>query len=160
MKRFLRLLLAVPAAALVLTLSAPAVGADGGRVPLPQIPGAQKGESCVEPVDVMRRRHMDFLMHHRDATMHEGIRTRQYSLKECIECHVPPEPVSASAAGQEGHFCQNCHQYAGVRFDCFECHADRPGEEVQSSFRVPPSMNRETPESAAMLNKLAAGAYE
>lgn len=125
MKRFIKLL---ATAALVLSFSAPALAGDSGRVDLPVLPKA-KGAQCVEPTDVMRRNHMDYLKHHRDATMRQGIRTKKYSLKACIECHVPAQSTQAS---EQEHFCKSCHLYAGVRPDCFQCHATQP--EKTSSF--------------------------
>ena len=92
----------------------------------PKIPEA-KGEQCVEPTEVMRRRHMDFLLTHRDRTMHEGVRTKKHSLTECLECHV-----QANVAGEYPratsveHFCETCHAFSSVSVDCFSCHADRP----------------------------------
>ena len=47
-----------------------------------------KGEVCVEPTEVMRKYHMDFLLHQRDKTVHQGIRTKNHSLVNCIDCHV------------------------------------------------------------------------
>ncbi len=83
---------------------------------------ADPDTQCVEPVEVMRRRHMEFLLHHRDEAMHKGIRTPQHSLVECIECHVEP---GTDIHGKE-HFCSTCHEYAAVRIDCFQCHASQP----------------------------------
>lgn len=80
---------------------------------------------CVEPVEVMRRWHMQRIQHQRDKTMHEGIRTKQHSLVECIECHVSP---GADIHTKE-HFCTACHSYAAVRIDCFQCHAGTPQAE-------------------------------
>ena len=48
---------------------------------LPKIPAA-KGEQCVEPTDVMRRQHMQFILHQRDLTVHEGIRTEKHRFCE------------------------------------------------------------------------------
>ncbi len=96
------------------------------RTPMPQFPEG-RGEECVEPLDVIRRDHMDFLNHQRDKTMHEGIRTKQHSLKNCIECHASKDEkgnwVSVAAPGQ---FCESCHSYAAVSMDCFGCHATTP----------------------------------
>lgn len=105
-------------AVLALCLSAPAIAAGSGRVPLPSLPAA-KGEQCVEDTDVMRRRHMDFLMFHRDKTLREGIRTPKHSLKACLGCH-------AAGEGQDQPFCKSCHAYVGVKLDCFECHTNQP----------------------------------
>jgi hypothetical protein len=149
------------AALLALTLSAPALAADSGRVPLPNIPEA-KGEKCVEPEDVMRRNHMDYLKAHRDETMRQGIRTTKYSLKACLECHAADEAkgeeVVAGKEKAQGHFCQNCHQYAGVKIDCFECHATKPEGNASMHPVVTPGMEamKEAHEgSGAMLNAMA-----
>ncbi len=101
-----------------------AVSADG--VPYPDIPRGQ-GEVCVEDTDFMRRNHMSILMHQRDDTVHKGLRTRQHSLKECIDCHAVPgtDSMPVTAASPQ-HFCRSCHDYAAVKIDCFECHASRP----------------------------------
>jgi hypothetical protein len=96
---------------------------------LPVIPEAQsrvsEAQGCVEPVEVMRRNHMEYILHQRDETMHRGIRTRQYSLVECINCHVS-DASDAPRYGNAEHFCSSCHTYAAVSIDCFQCHADRP----------------------------------
>ena len=95
------------------------------------IPKAQhrysEAQGCVEPTADMRRNHMEYLLHQRDATMHEGIRTERHSLDECIDCHVSDEP-DAPRVDSEKHFCNSCHTYAAVTIDCFQCHADRPVE--------------------------------
>ena len=100
-----------------------------GRVPLPVIPMGE-GDSCVEDTDFMRRNHMDLLTHQRDETVHNGIRSKQHSLKECVACHAVPGPdaVPVTVASPE-HFCRSCHDYAAVQIDCFQCHASRPDPE-------------------------------
>jgi hypothetical protein len=93
------------------------------RVPLPKVNIAKLGEKCVEPTDVMRRSHMDFILHQRDETMHRGIRTSKHSFKNCVNCHA--DPVTGSVLGKDG-FCSSCHHYAAVHIDCFGCHTDKP----------------------------------
>jgi hypothetical protein len=96
---------------------------------LPDIPEAQSRfsdtQGCVEPVDEMRKNHMEYILHQRDETVHEGIRGKQHSLNECINCHVSDAP-DAPRISSEKHFCNTCHTYAAVSIDCFQCHADRP----------------------------------
>ena len=96
---------------------------------LPVVPEAQhrvsETQGCVEPTADMRRNHMKYLLHQRDETVHEGIRTKRFSLEECIDCHVSNAP-DAPRVSSEQHFCNSCHTYAAVNIDCFECHADRP----------------------------------
>ncbi len=109
----------------LLTGGAAAVAGES-RVPFPVITQG-KGEQCVEPAPVMRREHMNFLRHQRDRTVHQGVRTKQHSLNGCIDCHVNDDaegntiPVNAP-----GQFCQSCHAFAGVKIDCFSCHAAKP----------------------------------
>jgi len=104
-------------AALVAGCSAPAS---------PQFPKG-RGDECVERLDVIRPDHPHFLSDQRDKTMHEGIRTKEHSLKSCIECHASKDaegnwiPVNAP-----GQFCESCHRFAAVSIDCFECHATKP----------------------------------
>ena len=97
------------------------------RVPLPALVKAHRGEACVEPLPVIRRDHMKFLMHQRDDTVHEGIRGARHSLVGCIDCHAAKD-----GAGQwvridaPGQFCASCHEYVAVQMDCFGCHAALP----------------------------------
>ena len=84
-------------------------------------------EECVAPEDEMRRNHMNYILHQRDETMYDGIRTPRYSLEECINCHAATDdqgeylPVNAP-----NQFCSSCHTYASVSIDCFQCHATKP----------------------------------
>ena len=150
-------LLQLFAALSVLALSVPA-SAEGNGVG-PVIPKAVKGEQCVEDTDEMRRNHMVYLSKHRDETLREGIRTKQYSLKQCIECHVPAEDAPEASRAEGGHFCKNCHVYAGVTIDCFECHATMPEKSAQFHPLVTPRMkalsNVHQPDSNDLLNKIA-----
>lgn len=92
--------------------------------PKPVVEKAVKGEQCVEPTEYMRRNHMKLLTHQRDETVHEGIRTKKYSLKECINCHASQKTGSVTAA--KDNFCVSCHTYAAVKIDCFDCHSSKP----------------------------------
>lgn len=116
--------------------------------PKPVITKAIKGEQCVEPNDFMRRNHMKVLLHHRDETVLEGIRTKKFSLKECINCHASEK--TGSVAASKDDFCVSCHSYASVKIDCFDCHSTKP----QGSVAMHP-MNAE---SAHYAHKLAAQA--
>jgi hypothetical protein len=111
--------------ALAVLVSAAAFAAEDkkpSRVPLPKVNITKAGEKCVEPTDVMRRSHMDFILHQRDETMHRGIRTSKHSLKNCVNCHA--DPVTGSVLGKDG-FCSSCHHYAAVHIDCFGCHTHK-----------------------------------
>ena len=95
-------------------------------VPKPKIPKG-KGERCVEDTNVMRKNHMEFLLHQRDDTVHDGIRTKKHSLKECLSCHAVNDASGAPVGiDDKRHFCNSCHAYAAVSIDCFECHQSKP----------------------------------
>jgi predicted CXXCH cytochrome family protein len=100
--------------------------AQESRVPIPSPPKG-KGEQCVRDTAFMRANHMNLLLHQRDETVQKGIRTKKYSLKECVACHAVPgsdgQPVSYE---DPKNFCRECHDYTAVKIDCFECHASKP----------------------------------
>ena len=106
----------------LLALLLPVFALASGRVPKPVIDIDKPGR-CVEDTATMRREHPDMLKHQRELTVHEGIRTRAHSLKECVGCHASTK--TGSVLGEKG-FCQSCHDYASVRLDCFGCHASKP----------------------------------
>lgn len=109
----------------LIALSPLATAGDGAGVPAPVIQKAQ-GEQCVEPTEYMRKNHMKVLNQHRDKTVHEGIRTKQHSLKNCIECHATPNDKGERSVLGKDNFCQSCHSYAAVKVDCFQCHSSKP----------------------------------
>jgi len=75
----------------------------------------------------MRKNHMDELLHKRDETMYNGIRTEKHSLKACINCHVPEQHNGKILRHTDSeHFCSTCHGYVAAQLDCFECHVDHP----------------------------------
>lgn len=75
----------------------------------------------------MRKNHMDELMHKRDETVYNGIRTKKYSLNACINCHIP-EQYNGEVLRHTNpeHFCSTCHGYVAAQLDCFQCHVDHP----------------------------------
>jgi hypothetical protein len=117
--RVLRLLLAMLAFA-----GLAAAARAEGRVPLPQL-AVDKSTACVAPPEVMRRTHMEMLKHRRDRTVHQGVRGGDESLTRCLECHA--SKTTGAAIGAPDAFCQSCHDYVGVKLDCFDCHQGRPG---------------------------------
>lgn len=115
----------------------------------PSIPPAM-GEQCVEPTDVMRRDHMRFLMHQRDATVHLGVRGTRHSLVGCIDCHAQrDERGVAIPVNAPGQFCESCHSFTGVSVDCFECHATVPAG-ARARAGLPAWMSRSAPSLAGV----------
>jgi len=92
-------------------------------------------DQCVEPTEMMQKEHFVFLYHQRDETVIDGIRTKQHSLANCIDCHVSydeiGEPIPVT---DDGQFCQACHVKTAVNIDCFTCHATVPrGKPMKSN---------------------------
>ncbi len=108
-----------------------------GKIAIPSPSRPTSAEQCVEPVEVMRRNHMKFLDHQRDATVIDGERDGKYSLAGCMDCHNPADSSEVIRYQDPQHFCTGCHAYASVNIDCFECHSDRGLETGQQSSLVP-----------------------
>ena len=88
---------------------------------------ADSQEACVEPTDIMRKEHNLFLLHQRDETVVDGIRTKNHSLANCVDCHVSyDEKGKAIPINAEGQFCQECHMKTATNITCFSCHAAEP----------------------------------
>ena len=107
-----------------------AADAPATRVPMPGVSAPAEGK-CVEDTAFMRRNHMRLLVHQRDRTVHEGIRTERHSLANCVSCHASRE--TGRVTGSPEAFCEGCHRYAAVKLDCFECHADRPARSASAA---------------------------
>jgi hypothetical protein len=121
--------------ALFMTAMLMAAIAANAEIPRPEVVKAEG--KCVEPTDVMRRNHMEFILHQRDETVHEGIRTSKHSFKQCISCHaVKDDQGEYVSVDDSRHFCVTCHEYAAVNIDCFQCHADTPRSTDKHELRV------------------------
>ena len=111
---------------------------------LPHIPpaaasaGSGDQRVCVAPNDIMRKQHFTFILHHRDETVHRGIRTPRYRFAGCVACHATQtadgryRPINAP-----GEFCAACHEYTAVSIDCFSCHAAVPDTADAADNRQP-----------------------
>jgi len=135
MIRFLRQVAVLVYALIGLSLLSTSALADS---PFPTVhEPTEDGEKCIHPEDEMRRNHMNYILHERDETMHEGIRNEPESLANCIDCHVKPDDKGEIAnIESKEHFCNGCHQYASVQIDCFQCHADRPQKYIKRDKRA------------------------
>ena len=112
---------------MILSFSAASVA----DVTLPSYPKG-KGKSCVEPTDVMRRDHFEYLMHHRQISVHLGVRTKKHSLVGCVDCHASQaDDGTYISVNEPGQFCRSCHLYTAVKIDCFSCHAAVPDAAVK-----------------------------
>jgi len=109
---------------IVLTLPILVSAASGDllrEAPKPSIELPESGE-CVKDTAYMRANHMKVLMEERVRAVRDGERTAEHSLKNCFSCHTNKEK-----------FCDECHQYAGVKPGCFSnvggCHYPGPASE-------------------------------
>lgn len=128
--------------------------------PLPTIHEPEdEGIKCIHPEDEMRRNHMNYILHERDETMHEGIRGEPASLANCINCHVTPDEKGEIASiHSKEHFCNACHQYAAVQIDCFQCHADRPQKYISHNKNASLMQQPQTLAARALETQAFAGA--
>lgn len=141
--RMLSKVLSVAIFASVVSLALPASAQETDAHP--RVPGPQfvlpenTAKKCVHDADptktgtcdrntaFMRRNHMELLQHKRDITMYKGVRTKDNSLQNCINCHVTKDDAGkAIKVSNPKHFCATCHEYVAVKLDCFECHRSTP----------------------------------
>ena len=78
----------------------------------------------------IRKMHPEFLMHKRDKTLRQGIRTKRNSLKMCVNCHSTIKGDEHVPINQKGQFCSTCHEKVGTSLDCFSCHRTTPQEDL------------------------------
>lgn len=135
----LRSILSITFVALAMTLGAGNLEAAEGENSLGPNPAkAFKGDKCVEPVDDMRRYHMNYLKHQRDETVIDGVRGNKYSLNQCIDCHATKSPsVAGGNIRTIEPFCAECHAFAAVKIDCFECHTGAAGQSIKKKQSMP-----------------------
>ncbi len=79
-------------------------------------------------LDVIRKMHPEFLNHKRDKTHREGVRTKENSLKGCVNCHATKDKQTNQyhSINDQDQFCSTCHQKVSVSVDCFSCHRTTP----------------------------------
>jgi len=81
---------------------------------------ALKEKLCVEQAPTMRANHMRLLISWRESVVRDGNRTyrasdgKVYTISlagTCLECH-----------SNKAEFCDRCHDYAGAKPNCWNCH--------------------------------------
>jgi hypothetical protein len=149
MTRFLRQLL-VNAVFLAFS-SLLIVNTAAAETPFPTIhEPSDESLKCIHPEEEMRKNHMNYILHERDETMHEGIRGEPSSLANCIDCHVEPnEKGEIAGIESKEHFCNACHEYASVQIDCFQCHADRPQKYIDRNGHNAASLKHQLQQALA-----------
>ena len=90
--------------------------------PTLEYPEGEDESTCVLPKDEMKGEHMQILDDWRDEAVRDGQRyyvhpdgtTREKSLTNtCLGCHA-----------DRAAFCLKCHDYAGVKPYCWDCHIE------------------------------------
>lgn len=85
-----------------------------------------EAEQCVEPVSYMRAKHTDLLTDWKTSVVRENNRTyiasygQEYDISltgTCLDCH-----------SNKAEFCDRCHDYAGVKPYCWDCHVIPEGD--------------------------------
>lgn len=88
--------------------------------PDPEIITEEK--QCIESTQYMRYKHMDLLKDWRESVVREGARTyvasdgKEYNISltgTCMDCH-----------SNKAEFCDQCHNYVGVKPNCWDCHIE------------------------------------
>ncbi|NYT27266.1 sulfur reduction protein DsrJ [Candidatus Thiodubiliella endoseptemdiera] len=78
----------------------------------------------------IRKMHPAFLMHKRDKTLRQGVRSKRNSLKQCVDCHSATKNDEYVPVNAPDQFCSTCHQKVGTSLDCFSCHRTTPEEDL------------------------------
>ncbi len=99
----------------------------GGAASPPKLeppPGGQK--QCVEPIEYMRKNHVNILKTWKDAVVRDGqvqyvaSDGKQYTMSltnTCLDCH-----------SNKANFCDRCHNYVKLSPRCWDCHNVPKGE--------------------------------
>jgi len=91
-----------------------------GAASAPELEIVTEAEQCVEPASYMRVKHTDLLTDWKTSVVRENDRTyiasygREYEISltgTCLDCH-----------SNKAEFCDRCHDYAGVKPYCWDCH--------------------------------------
>ncbi len=81
---------------------------------------------CVAPVEYIRTSHMALLTTWREEVVRgsdrrfvafDGVSYEKSLTRTCLTCH-----------GAKADFCDRCHDYAGVKPYCWDCHTDKAGQ--------------------------------
>jgi hypothetical protein len=87
-----------------------------------------KSKDIHPSLDEIRKMHPEFLLHRRDQTLRQGVRTQRDSLKGCVDCHSSTKNDEYVPINAPDQFCSTCHQKVGTSLDCFSCHRTTPKE--------------------------------
>jgi len=100
-------------------------------------PETQKADGeCEVDTPAIRRDHSKLLRDKRDKTMRLGVRTPDFSIKECVACHAAKDETGKFVPiTDKGQFCAVCHERVAAKPDCFECHRTTPESGPRSASK-------------------------
>lgn len=96
------------------------IAATGQASYVPELKVDSEEKQCLESKEYMRQNHMVLINEWREKAVREGIRTyvasdgKEYEVNlsgTCLRCHK-----------NKAEFCDKCHNYAGVKPYCWDCH--------------------------------------
>lgn len=94
-------------------------------VPEPKIVTDEK--QCVEPKQYMKDTHMQLLEEWRQSVVRDG--TRMYVASDGKKYDISLTNTCMKCHSNKKEFCDQCHNYAGVSPNCWDCH-NAPEEEA------------------------------
>jgi hypothetical protein len=91
------------------------------KVDTPEIMKLPENErKCVESKDYMKREHMKMLNEWRDLVVRDGLTI--YTSKSGKEFTMSLQNTCVKCHSNKTKFCDECHNYAGVKPYCWDCH--------------------------------------
>ena len=80
---------------------------------------------CVAPTDYMRASHMKLLVEWRDRVVRDGVRSYTDGKGRVVTMSLSKTCIGACHTDKT-KFCDRCHDYAGVKPTCWDCHVVPP----------------------------------
>lgn len=110
-------------------------GAAQAGTSAPVLAKATRGPLCVAPVVDMRTSHMRLLADWRDRAVRAG--DRRYTTADGRSMEVSLTGTCLGCHDRKAEFCDRCHDYAGVKPDCWNCHVVPGSRSTQSAESTP-----------------------
>ena len=98
------------------------VAATGEANYVPEREIVSEEKQCIESTEYMRKKHMILLEEWKKRVVRDGIETyvagdrKEYEISltgTCLNCH-----------SNKTEFCDQCHDYAGIEPNCWDCHVE------------------------------------
>jgi hypothetical protein len=89
-----------------------------GFVPIIKV--GTDAERCVENTLYMKSKHMDLLNNWKESVVRDGIR-----IHKAVDGRLYNKSLTGTCLGchsSKAQFCDRCHDYAGVKPKCWDCH--------------------------------------